>query len=104
MLMMPGFSQPGLVFDVSLHLGTVVAIVALEWKKIVEAVLLMGALGFESTGLAAAHAIHNGFTVLEETHSISHGEKVAFGVLAMQVLENRPKADLARPQVPLRQA
>ncbi|OFV80847.1 MAG: hypothetical protein A2Y78_08720 [Acidobacteria bacterium RBG_13_68_16] len=36
--LMPGFSQPGLVFDVSLHLGTVVAIVALEWKKIVEAV------------------------------------------------------------------
>ena len=36
--LMPGFSQPGLVFDVSLHLGTVVAIVALEWKKIVEAI------------------------------------------------------------------
>ncbi len=36
--LMPGFSQPGLVFDVSLHLGTVVAIVALEWQKIVEAV------------------------------------------------------------------
>ncbi len=36
--LMPGFSQPGLVFDVSLHLGTVVAIVALEWQKIVEVV------------------------------------------------------------------
>jgi len=36
--LMPGFSQPGLVFDVSLHLGTVVAIMALEWQKIVEAV------------------------------------------------------------------
>lgn len=64
------------------------------YEKIVEAVLLMGALGFESTGLAAAHAIHNGFTVLEETHSLSHGEKVAFGVLAMQVLENRPKTQI----------
>jgi undecaprenyl-diphosphatase len=36
--LMPGFSQPGLVFDVSLHLGTVIAIVALEWGKIVEVV------------------------------------------------------------------
>ncbi len=64
------------------------------YEKVVEAVLLMGALGFESTGLAGAHAIHNGFTVLEETHSLSHGEKVAFGVLAMQVLENRPKKQI----------
>ncbi|MCL5734997.1 MAG: glycerol dehydrogenase [Actinobacteria bacterium] len=64
------------------------------YERIVEAVLLMGALGFESTGLAAAHAIHNGFTVLAETHSISHGEKVAFGVLAMLVLENRPKSQI----------
>ena len=36
--LMPGFSQPGLVFDVALHLGTVVAIAALEWPKIVEVV------------------------------------------------------------------
>jgi glycerol dehydrogenase len=64
------------------------------YERVIEAVLLMGALGFESTGLAAAHAIHNGFTVLEETHSVSHGEKVAFGVLAMQVLENRPKSQI----------
>ena len=36
--LMPGFSQPGLVVDVSLHLGTVVAIIALEWEKILEVV------------------------------------------------------------------
>ncbi len=36
--LMPGFSQPGLVFDVALHLGTVVAIVALEWRRLVEVV------------------------------------------------------------------
>jgi undecaprenyl-diphosphatase len=36
--LMPGFAQPGLVFDVSLHLGTVLAIVALEWQKILEVV------------------------------------------------------------------
>ncbi len=36
--MMPSFSQPGLVFDVALHLGTVFAIVALEWRRLVEVV------------------------------------------------------------------
>ena len=36
--LMPGFSQPGLVFDVALHLGTVLAIVALEWRRVVEVV------------------------------------------------------------------
>ena len=36
--LMPGFSQPGLVFDVALHLGTVVAVFALEWRRIVEVI------------------------------------------------------------------
>lgn len=36
--LIPGFSQPGLVFDVALHLGTVLAVVALEWRRIVEVV------------------------------------------------------------------
>jgi len=50
--------------------------------RIVEANILLSGIGFESSGLAAAHAIHNGLTALEETHSFYHGEKVAFGVLA----------------------
>jgi len=49
---------------------------------IVEANILLSGIGFESAGLAAAHAIHNGLTALSETHSFYHGEKVAFGVLA----------------------
>lgn len=36
--LMPGFSQPGLAFDVALHLGTVLAIIALEWSRFVEVV------------------------------------------------------------------
>jgi glycerol dehydrogenase len=50
--------------------------------RVVEANILLSGIGFESAGLAAAHAIHNGLTVLAETHSFYHGEKVAFGVLA----------------------
>ena len=36
--LMPGFAQPGLLFDVALHLGTVLAVVALEWRRFVEIV------------------------------------------------------------------
>ena len=51
-------------------------------------------IGFESAGLAGAHAIHNGFTVLEECHHMYHGEKVAFGTLTQLVLENVPLDEL----------
>ena len=50
-------------------------------EHIIEANILLSGIGFESAGLAAAHSIHNGLTVLVETHSYYHGEKVAFGVL-----------------------
>lgn len=61
-------------------------------EHIVEANTLLSGLGFESGGLAAAHAIHNGLTVLPGTHSFFHGEKVAFGVLASLFLTDKPSA------------
>lgn len=57
-------------------------------NKIVETNILLSGLGFESGGLAAAHAIHNGMTVLAGTHHYLHGEKVAFATLAQLVLED----------------
>lgn len=57
-------------------------------EKIIEANTLLSGLGFESAGLAGAHAIHNGMTAMEETHACYHGEKVAFGTLTQLVLEN----------------
>lgn len=63
-------------------------------EKVVEANTLLSGLGFESAGLAAAHAIHNGLTVLEECHHMYHGEKVAFGTITQLVLENIPAEDL----------
>lgn len=48
-------------------------------ERIVEANTYLSGIGFESSGLAGAHAIHNGFTILEECHHLYHGEKVAFG-------------------------
>ncbi len=59
---------------------------------ITEANILLSGIGFESSGLAAAHAIHNGLTALEETHSFYHGEKVAFGVLtSLQLNASSPE-------------
>ena len=63
-------------------------------ENIVEANILLSGLGFESSGLAAAHAVHDGLTVLEETHKFYHGEKVAFGVIVHLILENAPSEEL----------
>lgn len=63
-------------------------------ENIVETNILLSGLGFESGGLAAAHAIHNGLTILEGTHKYFHGEKVAFGTIAQLVLENAPEEEL----------
>lgn len=63
-------------------------------ENIIEANTLLSGMGFESSGLAAAHAIHNGLTALEETHHYFHGEKVSFGTIVHLVLENAPQAEL----------
>ena len=44
----------------------------------------------------AAFAIHDGMTALEGTHSMLHGEKVAFGTLAQLVLEDHPLEETRR--------
>lgn len=63
-------------------------------ENIIETNILLSGLGFESSGLAAAHAIHNGLTALEGTHHYYHGEKVAFSTIAQLVLENAQQAEI----------
>jgi len=63
-------------------------------EHIIEANTLLSGLGFESGGLAAAHAIHNGFTALEPTHAYLHGEKVAIGTLASLFLTDKGRAQI----------
>ena len=65
-------------------------------ENVIEANVLLSGVGFESGGLAAAHAIHDGFTALKATHDCMHGEKVAFGVICQLVLENAPEEELFR--------
>ena len=76
--------EEGVKAKVALEAGA--CTVAVE--KVIEANTLLSGIGFESGGLAGAHAIHNGFTVLEECHHMYHGEKVAFGTITQLVLED----------------
>jgi glycerol dehydrogenase len=63
-------------------------------ERLVEANTLLSGIGFESSGLAAAHAIHNGLTTAKATHAYLHGEKVAFGLLTQLVMEGQPRSVL----------
>jgi glycerol dehydrogenase len=57
-------------------------------EHVVEANTLLSGLGYESGGLAIAHAMAQGYTVVESVHQTAlHGEMVAMGVLAQLVLE-----------------
>lgn len=63
-------------------------------EKIVEANTLLSGLGFESGGLAAAHAIHNGLTAAPQTHGLTHGQKVNIGSVTQLVLEGAPTSEI----------
>lgn len=66
-------------------------------EAVIEANTLLSGLGFESGGLAGAHAIHNGLTVLSgEIHHLTHGEKVAYGTLVQLVLELHPEEEIVK--------
>jgi glycerol dehydrogenase len=60
-------------------------------------VLLTGII--QSLGLATlrggiAHAVHNGLTILKESHSILHGIKVGYGIAVQLIMERVPQGDL----------
>jgi glycerol dehydrogenase len=81
-----------LMYGVSARIASENHIITPALNHIVEANILLSGIGFESSGLAAAHSIHNGLTALAETHSFYHGEKVAFGVLAgLQLTDASPE-------------
>jgi glycerol dehydrogenase len=63
-------------------------------EKVVEANTLLSGLGFESGGLAAAHAIHNGLTAAPQTHGLTHGQKVNLGTVTQLVMEGAPTSEI----------
>ncbi|MCC5862434.1 MAG: glycerol dehydrogenase [Gammaproteobacteria bacterium] len=95
---MTAYGLARLCYDTLLEYGVLArtaceaGVVTPALERVIEANTLLSGLGFESGGLAAAHAIHNGLTLLPETHAYWHGEKVAMGTLAMLMLTDRPAA------------
>ena len=63
-------------------------------ERIIETNILLSGLGFESAGLAAAHAIQDGLTAIPSAHHATHGEKVAFCTIAQLVLEGVAQTEL----------
>ena len=58
-------------------------------ERVIEANTLLSGLGYESGGLAVAHAVAQGYTVIPTVHEqFLHGEMVAMGVLAQLALES----------------
>ncbi len=59
-------------------------------ERVVEANTLLSGMGFESGGLAAAHAIAAGLTVIPVLHQeYLHGELVGIGLVAQLILEKK---------------
>jgi len=69
-------------------------VVTTSFENVVEANTYLSGVGFESGGVAAAHAIQKGFTQCPELHRFYHGEIVAFCLLTQLVMENSPKPEL----------
>jgi glycerol dehydrogenase len=65
-------------------------------EAVVEAGVLLSGVGWESGGLAGAHAVANALPALPETRDRLHGEKVAFGLVVQLCLE--PDRDAAERQ------
>ncbi|MGG2019763.1 glycerol dehydrogenase [Pseudomonas sp. AO-1] len=64
------------------------------FNRVVEANALMSGIGFESNGVATAHAVYCGFSELGRRATMYHGEYVAFGTLVMLVLEGKSSREL----------
>jgi Glycerol dehydrogenase and related enzymes len=63
-------------------------------ETVVEVNTYLSSVGFESGGLAAAHAIQKGFTFIPELHDLYHGNKVAFCTIAQLILEDADPDEL----------
>ncbi len=67
-------------------------------RDVIDLVVLLTGI-IQSLGLATlrggiAHAVHNGLTILKESHSILHGIKVGYGIAVQLIMEGVPQSDL----------
>ena len=63
-------------------------------ENVVEANTLLSGIGFESGGLAVAHAVANNLTMVPRVHDqYLHGEMVALGTMIQLVMEDGKEAE-----------
>lgn len=64
---------------------------SIDFIKVSESILMAGGMvggyGDQYGRIAVAHSIHNGLTVRQETHHLTHGEKVAYGIIIQLALD-----------------
>ncbi|MHB1653083.1 MAG: iron-containing alcohol dehydrogenase family protein [Desulfitobacteriaceae bacterium] len=69
-------------------------------QQITDAIFLsagaVGGFGMENTRACAAHGVHDGLTVVKETHPMMHGMKVAYGIIALMYIDNQPAEEIER--------
>lgn len=69
-----------------------------QLDAIIETNVLFSGLGFESCGLAAAHSVHDGMTILEhlipEEKRPIHGELVFWGGFVQLIMEDAPMSEI----------
>ncbi|WP_145480879.1 oxidoreductase [Yersinia similis] len=67
-----------------------------DFLDVVDAIIagggMVGGLGERYTRVAAAHAVHNGLTLLPQTERFLHGTKVAYGILVQTALLGQDEA------------
>ena len=62
-----------------------------DFERLIQATIFLSGVGFESGGVAGAHAINDGFSACPEASHLYHGEIVGFGTLAMLMLQEEPE-------------
>ena len=65
------------------------------FEELLEAMFVMGGLGFESGGLSIAHAMTRGLSKVKGAAEAVHGHQVAYGLLVQLHLERRPQDYIA---------
>lgn len=66
-------------------------IISDDFERVVQTCIFLSGIGFESGGVAGAHAINDGFSACAEASHLYHGEIVGFGTLCMLMLQKAPE-------------
>lgn len=62
-------------------------------EEVIHATIYLSGMGFENGGVAACHAVNDGFLAISESSHLLHGELVGFGVLVLLELEQASREE-----------